>query len=203
MVYWDERYRATAPEERSWTEDEPLESLALLDALGIASDAAVVDVGGGASRLVDALLARGFVDLTVLDVAASALAEARNRIGDPGPAARVEWVVADVTTWSPTRAYRVWHDRAVFHFLTEPSRREDYAQVLLRATDVGSVAVIATFAPDGPETCSGLPVERYDAEALATAIGPRFALVRAERVVHTTPWGSTQPFTWVALRRVD
>ncbi len=201
MTYWDERYRSTVPEERSWTEADPLESLALIDALGLEPSDALIDVGGGASQLVDALLARGFVDLTVLDLAASALDEARARLEDPTLASRVEWIVADVTSWSPVRTYRLWHDRAVFHFLTDAAAREDYVRVLLKATAVGSAVVLATFAPDGPETCSGLPVARHDAEGLATAIGPAFELTRAERVMHTTPWGSTQPFTWAVLER--
>ena len=201
MTYWDERYRSTVPEERSWTEADPLESLALIDALGLEPSDALIDVGGGASGLVDALIARGFVDLTVLDLAASALDEARARLEDPTLASRVEWIVADVTSWSPVRTYRLWHDRAVFHFLTDAAAREGYVRALLEATAVGSALVLATFSPDGPETCSGLPVARYDAEGLASAIGPAFELTRAERVVHTTPWGSPQPFTWVTATR--
>ena len=153
MTYWDERYRATSAAERSWTEETPAVSLALIDALSLGPDDPVIDVGGGASRLVDALLARGFGDLTVLDLAASALDEARARLEDPTLASRVEWIVADVTSWSPVRTYRLWHDRAVFHFLTDAAAREDYVRVLLKATAVGSAVVLATFAPDGPETC--------------------------------------------------
>ena len=202
MTYWDERYRSTEARERSWTEDAPLDSLTVLDALGLEPNDPVIDVGGGASPLVDALLARGFVDLTVLDVAARALAEARARLEDPALAARVEWIVADVTSWTPVRTYRVWHDRAVFHFLVDEASRLAYRRCLDTATSTGSTVVLATFAPDGPETCSGLPVRRWSADDLERELGDAFTVVRRERREHVTPWGSRQPFTWVvAVRR--
>lgn len=199
MSYWDERYRATSPDERSWTEPSPASTLEILDRLDLAPDAPVVDVGGGASRLVDALLERGFSDLTVLDLAESALAEARARLG--ATADRVTWVSADVTVWRPARTYALWHDRAVFHFLVEPSARAAYRERLEGATAPGSYALLATFAPDGPATCSGLPVARWDPAELADEIGEGFEPLDAGRHEHTTPWGSTQPFTWLLARR--
>ncbi len=199
MSYWDERYRATTPEERSWTEPSPTSTLEILDRLDLAPDAPVVDVGGGASRLVDALLERGFSDLTVLDLAESALAEARARLG--AAAGRVTWVGADVTAWEPGRTYALWHDRAVFHFLVEPSARAAYRERLEGATVPGSYAVLATFAPDGPDTCSGLPVTRWAPAELAAEIGDAFEPLLEGRREHVTPWGSTQPFTWLVARR--
>lgn len=201
MDHWDERYRTTSPAERSWTEAEPSASLARIEAAGIDRDDPVLDVGGGAAHLVDALVERGYTDLTVLDLAASALDEARRRVAAAHPGARVAWVHADVTVWRPGRAYRLWHDRAVLHFLTEPDDRDAYLATLRSATAPGSFVILATFAPDGPPTCSGLPVERYDVAGLAAALGARFALLEGARVEHTTPWGSTQPFTWTLFER--
>lgn len=199
MAYWDERYRTTTPEERSWTESSPTATLEILDRLDLAPGAPVVDVGGGASRLVDALLERGFSDLTVLDLAESALAEARARLG--AAADRVTWVSADVTAWRPERTYALWHDRAVFHFLVEPSARAAYRERLEGATAPGSYALLATFAPDGPTTCSGLPVARWGPRALAAEIGEGFEMLDEGRHEHVTPWGSIQPFTWLLARR--
>lgn len=201
MDHWDERYRTTSPEERSWTEAEPSESLARIGAAGLAPDDALLDVGGGASHLVDALVERGYTDLTVLDLAASALDEARRRVAAAHPEARVAWVHADVTAWRPGRTYRLWHDRAVLHFLTGPAERDAYLATLRSATAPGSFVIVATFAPDGPPTCSGLPVARYDVAGLADALGARYALLEGARVEHTTPWGSIQPFTWTLFER--
>ncbi|HQU25722.1 MAG TPA: class I SAM-dependent methyltransferase [Acidimicrobiales bacterium] len=200
MAFWDERYRATTPEERSWTEPSPTATLEILDRLDLAPTDPIVDVGGGASRLVDALLERGFSDLTVLDLAESALAEARARLG--AAADRVTWVCADVTAWRPERTYALWHDRAVFHFLIEPAARGAYRDRLERATASGSYAVLATFAPDGPDTCSGLPVTRWAPAELAAEIGDAFEPLLEGRREHVTPWGSTQPFTWLVARRL-
>lgn len=203
MTHWDERYRSTAPEERSWTEDEPLESLELIGASGLSPREPVLDVGGGASMLVDALLERGYRDLTVLDVSPVALDEARRRVTDrfPGTAGHVEWIVSEVTSWSPSRVYRLWHDRAAFHFLTDEGSRHAYRSQLERATATGSAVILATFAPDGPETCSGLPVTRWDADGLARELGTGFRVVRHERREHVTPWGGVQPFTWILAVR--
>lgn len=184
----------------SWYQREPSRSLELIDTLHLPTGTSMVDVGGGASSLVDHLLARGYGDVTVLDVADAALRHSADRLGVA--ASRVAWVCHDVLTWDPDRTYDLWHDRAVFHFLTDPEDRATYRRVLSRAVAPGGHLVIATFATDGPEQCSGLPVARYDAGALADEFGPDFVRVNAGREEHTTPAGVVQPFTWmVAAKR--
>jgi trans-aconitate methyltransferase len=171
-----------------------------LDLCRIAPDDSVVDVGGGASILVDELLDRGFSDLTVLDISVSGLKAARQRLGES--ARRVQWMVTDVLTWRPGRTFRVWHDRALFHFVTEERDRRQYLTTLNAATTPSAVAVFATFAPDGPEQCSGLPVSRYSARELAGLLSPDWNPVSDAREEHTTPGGFMQPFTWAAFRRL-
>jgi hypothetical protein len=156
-------------------------------------------VGGGASNLVDALLDQGWRDVTVLDLAAPALAAAKARLGPK--ADRVKWEVVDVTQWHPARQFDVWHDRAVFHFLTEPQQREAYRRALSEGVVPGGLVVMATFALDGPEKCSGLPVKRYDADELAAEMDGLLHLIDAWREEHVTPWGAKQSFNWCAFRR--
>lgn len=181
----------------SWFQGEPTVSLELVAHLGVERSAAVIDVGGGASPLVDHLVAAGFGDVTVLDVSVVALEEARRRVG---PHAPVRWVGEDLLAWHPSRRYGLWHDRAVFHFLVDDADRARYVATLTEALEDGAGVVMATFAPDGPEYCSGLPVCRYSPEALAAALGPGFTLVASRRELHTTPAGVAQPFTWIAGR---
>jgi hypothetical protein len=197
--HWDRIYRTRAPDTVSWYQPTPESSLRALDEFRVPATASLIDIGGGASCLVDALLERGWADLTVLDIAESALGVAKRRLG---PAAdRVRWVVADVTAWRPGRVYDVWHDRAVFHFLTEPELRAAYRRTLEAGTAPGALMIVATFAPDGPERCSGLPVRRYDAAALAGELGPSFSLRKDWREEHTTPGGGRQAFQWCVFER--
>jgi SAM-dependent methyltransferase len=195
-AHWDERYRTVGPERVSWFETEPVVSLQVLDALGVEPPTSVIDVGGGASALVDRLVDRGFGDVTVLDVSAEALAVSRSRVASPA----VTWLQADLLNWVPERRYGLWHDRAVFHFLDDAAERERYLAALRSAVEPGGWVVLATFARDGPETCSGLPVHRYDAAALAAVLGSGFELVSDRREDHVTPSGSVQHFTWAAFR---
>lgn len=197
--HWDDAY-ARGEGNLSWYESVPTSSLRMLDAAGIDVSAAVVDVGGGTSRLVDELVARGHVRMTVLDVSSVAIEHAQRRLCER--AERVEWVVADIRTWQPEHRYQVWHDRAVFHFLTDPADRAAYRDTLHRATAPGSVVVIATFASDGPAQCSGLVVARYDPTGISAALGPDWELVDSMHEEHRTPRGVTQPFTWAILRRM-
>ena len=197
--HWDEVYRTKAADSVSWYQPTPEPSLRALDELHLPATAALIDVGGGASSLIDRLIERGWSDLSVLDIAEPALEVAKARLR--GEVGRVDWVVADVTVWRPGRHYDVWHDRAVFHFLTEPEQRLAYRNALEAGTAPGSVVIIATFAPDGPERCSGLPVQRYDAAALAAEFSSAFVLEREWREEHTTPAGGRQSFQWCVLRR--
>jgi trans-aconitate methyltransferase len=174
-------------------------ALDLIDELRVARDAAIVDLGAGASSLAARLLARGFTDITVLDVSAQALELARADLG--ANAAHVRWLEQDLLSWSPQRRYDLWHDRALFHFLVDPAQQERYAEALRSALRPGGKAIIGTFAADGPTTCSALPVARYDADQLATAFGDAFTTLATRREEHRTPGNSVQPFTWVALER--
>jgi ubiquinone/menaquinone biosynthesis C-methylase UbiE len=198
--YWDARYR-TAPVERlSWFEPTATMSLGFLDALGVDRADSLIDIGGGVSPLGGDLLRRGFGDITVLDVSHAALAVAATRLPCPN---RVQWVAADVRTWPPERTWKVWHDRAMFHFLTTDDDRDAYLDTMARSLAPGGGLVMATFALDGRERCSGLPVQRYDAQTLVATVSSYVdaELVTEARHVRRTPSGAQQAFTWIACRR--
>lgn len=197
--HWQGVYATKAETGVSWYQETPSPSLELLQVAGATPESAVIDIGGGASMLVDRLLAQGYRDLSVLDISDAALAVARKRIGPQ--ALQVDWIAADVTTWHPSRSYDVWHDRAAFHFLVGDSDRAAYVERLRAALRKGGHAIVGTFAPDGPERCSGLPVRRHDAESLAAALGPGFRLVDSRRHDHVTPWGVVQHFHFGTFRR--
>jgi len=197
--HWETVYSTKAENQVSWFQESPAISLALIKATRATKDAAIIDIGGGASRLADALLHGGYRAITVLDLSASALEAAKKRIG---PASReIDWIVADVTTWTPTRTYDVWHDRAAFHFLTAPADRAAYLDCLRRAVTAGGHVIIGTFALDGPEKCSGLPVQRYDGKSLAAELGSGFELIETKGELHHTPWNSTQSFQFSRFQR--
>ena len=196
QAHWDDRYEAVGSQAVSWYEHRPQVSLELLGMLGVTPNESVIDIGGGASYLVDCLYEVGHRDLAVLDLSSVALAEARARLGDPGA---VEWIEADVTTWQPERTWDAWHDRAVLHFLTSDSARTRYRSVLRRALVPGSAIVIGTFAEDGPTHCSGLPVRRHSPEDLSAFLDD-VEVVEQRRHVHRTPAGVDQPFNWIAGR---
>jgi trans-aconitate methyltransferase len=172
-------------------------SLELFDKLAIPTKAAVLDIGGGASTLVDGLIARGFKDLTVLDVSSEALDTVRLRLGEGGPVVLIQ---GDLLEWRPERRFDVWHDRAVFHFLVDEEDRRSYFRILRSSLVSGGEVILATFAPDGPEYCSGLPVARYGPDQLIESLGPDVQVLNADREEHVTPAGVIQPFTWVAVR---
>lgn len=197
-AHWDGAY-AQGETTRSWFETEPVMSLRMIDAAGVGTTAGVVDIGGGTSRLVDHLLARGHDDLTVVDVSAAALRIAQERLGDD--AATVQWVRADIRDYSSGRVFDVWHDRAVLHFLTEEVDQRRYRDILDAATGPGAVAVFGCFALDGPTHCSGLPVMRRDANDLADFLGAAWSMIAHDRELHTTPSGAVQPFTWATFVR--
>jgi SAM-dependent methyltransferase len=196
---WDRTYATRSNAELSWYQREPDTSVRLIESVACGPSSAIVDVGSGTSYLVDRLLALGFVDLTVLDVAERALEQVRTRLG--GHAHRVTFVHHDVITWEPDREYDVMHDRAVFHFVTDADQCARYASVAARVVRRGGAVVIATFAEDGPTHCSGFPVSRYSSDELAGRFSAAFSLVAHEREDHVTPAGVVQPFTWAVLRR--
>ena len=201
--HWDAAYRIRG-QDVSWFEAAPMTSLSVLDESGVTAADSVLDVGGGHSGLVDALLERGHRDLTVLDISAQALQSAADRVTDrfgPATSAAVTWLAADMRTWRPGRRYGVWHDRAALHFLVQDRDLAAYAAAAADGVQSGGLLVVAAFAPDGPDSCSGLPVRRHDPASLAALFADAFDLEHDRRVEHQTPWGTTQPFTWTAFRR--
>ena len=196
--HWQDVYSHKRPDEVSWYQPSPAPSLAALDRLGLAPPSSLVDVGGGASTLVDALLERGWRDLTVVDIAEPALAASRERLGQQ--ARLVDWVRADLTAWRSDRTFDVWHDRAVFHFLTAADDRARYVAQARRAVRPGGHVIVASFGPDGPTRCSGLDVVRYSPEAMHAEFGAGFELLDSVREVHQTPSGRAQEFTWCLCR---
>jgi SAM-dependent methyltransferase len=200
--HWRQVYGSKAEAQTSWFRPHLEESLRLIDALRLPPEAPVVDVGAGRSTLVDDLLARGFIDVSALDISADALAQSRARLGNA--ARKVRWLEGDVLeAHLPPARFDLWHDRAVFHFLTEAAERDRYLAQCARSLRMGGFALVATFAADGPDTCSGLPVCRYDAAALAAEFGPRFETLAHSREQHRTPFDTTQSFTYLLLRRID
>ena len=198
QAHWEGVYTTKRENEVSWFQDNPAPSLELIAAVGATPATAIIDIGGGASRLVDGLLAKGFRALAVLDLSGAALKAAKSRLG--AQAEKVGWIVADATLWEPTDVYDIWHDRAAFHFLTEENDRVAYVERMKKGLRAGGHAIVATFAPDGPERCSGLRVMRYDAETLGQTLGQEFDLIETRRHSHTTPWGSTQSFQFSVFR---
>jgi SAM-dependent methyltransferase len=196
---WEGVYRTKAEAEVSWFEDRPQVSLDLIASTGATPDAAIVDIGAGSSRLVDCLLDLGFRQITALDLSETALAKTRARLPDDVP---VTWVVGNVLDWQPPGHFDVWHDRAAFHFLTENADQDAYLQVMDRFLASGGHAIIGTFAPEGPEKCSGLPVARYDAALLAERLGPSYRLATSINHDHHTPWGAVQRFHFGLFRKV-
>lgn len=193
--HWEHIYQTKTPLQTSWYAPHLHISLEwILEAVPDRS-ASIIDIGGGESTLVDDLMAQGYRTLTVLDISEAALGKSQQRLGDL--AQSVAWISGDVTEAAvPERAYDLWHDRAVFHFLTEPGRRAAYARRLAASLRPGGQVVMATFGPDGPQRCSGLPTLRYDAESLRRELGPGFRLVRDAVVDHQTPFGTMQQFLY-------
>jgi 2-polyprenyl-3-methyl-5-hydroxy-6-metoxy-1,4-benzoquinol methylase len=201
QAHWENVYQTKRESEVSWFQESPSISLDLIAATGVRPDASIIDIGGGASRLPDALLEAGFSSITVLDLSEKAMLVSQARLGQRG--ATVKWIAADVTIWQPPEMYDVWHDRAAFHFLTDPKDQAAYAARVLSAVRPGGHVIIGTFAPDGPERCSGLPVVRHDAASLGTILGSSFALVETRGHAHRTPLGATQLFQFSWFRRLD
>jgi len=198
--HWQQVWTGKPAEQTSWFQPEPAMSLQLIDGLGLRKDAGLVDIGGGASLLVDRLIERGWRHVAVLDISEAAMTQAAERLGPLGD--EVTWIESDILDWRPVSGlFDVWHDRAVFHFLTRDEDRQAYCRALTTALVPGGIAIFATFAPDGPDKCSGLPVQRYDAPALSAILGNGFQLLDTRREEHLTPGGRPQVFTWCVFRR--
>jgi 2-polyprenyl-3-methyl-5-hydroxy-6-metoxy-1,4-benzoquinol methylase len=198
-AHWENVYTTKGETEVSWFQDNPAPSVELIAMTGIPADAAIIDVGGGASRLVDALVERKLGRITVLDISAAALDAAKKRLGER--AADVTWEIADVTKWEPSQRYDVWHDRAAFHFLTDEADQAAYVDRLKKAVKPEGYVIIATFALDGPERCSGLPIVRHDSASLSAILGSEFDVIDMRRHDHMTPSGAVQHFQFSTFRR--
>ena len=195
-AHWNGRYEG-GPTHVSWFQTSPVVSLELIDFLAVEPDAAVIDAGGGASNLVDHLVARGFRDVTVIDVSDSALAAAQGRVG----ASSVDWINADVLTWRPSRRYGLWHDRAVLHFMVDDGSRQRYLETMRASLAPHGAVIIGTFAEDGPASCSGLPVARYSVPQLTELLATvDLDVLTSRRELHATPSGTNQAFNWIAAR---
>lgn len=194
QAHWQCVYSEKEPTEVSWYQSVPEKSLHLIRETGVARTEPILDVGGGASTLVDKLHADGYTDVTIMDISGRALERSRARLGETAGA--MQWIESDVTEFEPQRRYALWHDRAVFHFLTDASDREKYIDVVARALKPGGYFVLATFGPEGPERCSGLEIRRYGIEQLQDLFGGEFKLGGYELDEHVTPKGSTQQFLY-------
>jgi SAM-dependent methyltransferase len=198
--HWEQVYATRAMDDVSWFQEHAEQSLRFIRAADLPLSASIIDVGGGASTLVDDLLADGYTELTVLDLSGAALAACRNRLGED--AKKVRWIEGNITEVAlPVHAFDVWHDRAVFHFLTSAEDRRRYVDAVLRAVKPGGHVIVATFAEDGPTRCSGLPVMRYSADQLRAEFGAPFTLLAHEKEAHHTPSGKIQEFVYCYCRR--
>ena len=199
-THWESVYHSKPADAVSWYAPHLESSLQYIGQAARGSDAAVIDVGGGESTLVDDLLAAGYRDLTVLDISSKALQDTRARLGPAGD--RIHWLAADILEAElPAAGYEVWHDRAVFHFLTQPGQRERYVAQVLRALKPGGHAIVGTFGPEGPTQCSGLEVARYSPGELHGTFGLPFELIASSTELHRTPWGAPQQFVYCFCRR--
>jgi SAM-dependent methyltransferase len=198
---WEKIYRTKASDAVSWYRSHLDRSLALIESASPDSTTCIIDIGGGESTLVDDLLARGYHNVTILDVSRTALDVTKARLGEAGE--RVHWICADVTQADlPVHSFDVWHDRAMFHFLIAPEQRNAYVQLAARAVRPGGHVIASTFGPEGPTECSGLEVARYDADSLHGEFGRRFQLIESFRELHQTPFGTTQQFLCCHCRRI-
>ncbi|MBY0445443.1 MAG: class I SAM-dependent methyltransferase [Burkholderiales bacterium] len=200
--HWEQVYSSKATDAVSWFQEHAEHSLKLIQNTGLPVSAAIIDIGGGASTLVDDLLDYGYRNLTVLDLSAAAMAAAAKRLGSRG--LDIMWIEADITQAPlPAKTYDIWHDRAVFHFLTTEEERQAYVAAVLHAVKPGGHVIVATFAEDGPTQCSGLPVMRYNATDLHSEFGAPFELVHHDKEAHHTPFGTIQQFVYCYCRKVS
>ena len=198
--HWGDVYQEKLHSELSWYQKEPKLSLEFIRCTNVASNDAIIDVGGGASVLVDYLSKESFTNLTVLDISENAIAVAKKRLGDT--AKSIEWIVSDITQFDTSQKFSLWHDRALFHFLTDPSDREIYVKALIKAIRTEGHLIIATFATGGPEKCSGLEIVQYDSEKMIAELGDNFSLVEERKEIHITPANNEQEFIFFHFLRV-
>ncbi|MGB1448430.1 MAG: class I SAM-dependent methyltransferase [Flavobacteriaceae bacterium] len=197
--HWEHIYTHKSPQEVSWTQGKPSLSLRWINDLNLPKDAPIIDVGGGESHLVDYLLMDGYTDLTVLDLSKAALERSKKRLGDKAKA--IQWIEADITEFEPTRSYALWHDRAVFHFLTKENEIAYYRE--LTHDKVSDYLLLSTFSKKGPLKCSGLPITQYDVDALNACFKKSFDLQQQKEELHTTPFDTTQAFLYTLFQKIN
>ncbi|MBI5372098.1 MAG: class I SAM-dependent methyltransferase [Sphingobacteriales bacterium] len=195
--HWEQVYQTKGPAQVSWTQEKPVSSLGFIHSFNLEKEASIIDVGGGDSKLVDYLLNEGFEHITVLDISATALEKARQRLGEK--AHKVNWVVSDIMDYQPDRQFDAWHDRATFHFLTSKEQVEQYLETARKA--VTGYLAIGTFSDQGPDKCSGLPVKQYSEESLASELHNGFDKIRCITEDHITPFNSKQHFLFCSFRK--
>jgi SAM-dependent methyltransferase len=198
-MHWEELYREKSPQEVSWYQEQPKLSLELIESLQLNKSARILDVGGGASRLAKSLLDAGYENISVLDISAKALQQAKNELG--AKSTQIEWIVTNVFEFEPSKCFDLWHDRALFHFLTEADDRKSYVEVLKKSLSASGFVIIASFAIGGPEECSGLPIVQYDAQKISQELGDEFRLLNEQFELHHTPWSSEQKFMYSLFQR--
>ena len=196
-LHWENVYNTKQPNEVSWTQDVPQTSLDFIHGLNLSKNASIIDIGGGDSKLVDFLLEEGYTDITVLDISEKALERAKKRLGEK--ASKVNWIVSDITTFAPDRQYDVWHDRAVFHFLTVAEQISKYKAIVEKV--VAKNMIIGTFSDEGPKKCSGLDVQQYNETSLPQQFADSFDTTECKRVNHTTPFDTTQNFIFCVFKK--
>lgn len=196
-AHWQQVYGTKSPEEVSWTQKRPSTSLEFIESFRLDKDAKIIDVGGGDSNLVDFLLDQGYSDITVLDISANALEKAQNRLGDR--ANKVNWVVSDITEFQPSTNYDLWHDRAVFHFLTDPGQVNIYLKLVNQY--VSQYLVLGTFSEAGPTKCSGLEIQQYSEKSMMELFGEKFNKMKCRTEDHITPFGTKQNFLYCGFRK--
>ncbi len=198
--HWESIYSQKRSSEVSWYQQHPEYSLSLIESSGVDKSVQIIDIGGGASTLVDCLLATGFRNISVLDIADSAISQAKTRLAQQ--AEKIKWIVQDITSFKTDQLYELWHDRAVFHFLTNADDRSSYLKTISRALKPGAHVIIATFNLNGPEKCSGLDVVRYSPETLSQTFGDGFLLHETKTEKHQTPSGAWQSFVYCHFIKV-
>lgn len=195
--HWENIYTHKSPQEVSWTQGKPLLTLSWIESLALPKNAPIIDVGGGESHLVDYLIDMGYSDLTVLDISQAALKRSQERLGSK--ANLVQWIQADLTTFQPNKKYSLWHDRAVFHFLTQKEDINTYTNMVSTAVD--QYLLMSTFSKEGPLKCSGLPITQYDIESISSNFSAAFELLQQDQELHTTPFDSTQAFIYALFKK--
>jgi ubiquinone/menaquinone biosynthesis C-methylase UbiE len=198
--HWDSIYLKKSENEVSWYQKVPVKSLELINEMKLAPDDSIIDIGGGESHLVDQLLLKGFQNITVLDISSIALDKVKARLGDSSKS--VKFITSDVTTFNPPEKYRLWHDRATFHFLTDSKSVETYLEVANGAISAGGYLIVSTFSKTGPEKCSGLPVVQYADSDLKALFRKYFANIKCIDETHATPWGTSQNFVYCGFKKL-